>query len=116
MPIDRAFFAKRFAAPRSTGGGVVQDSDTFRLVYSEADLLPSIIVDRYGDYSSIQTLSQASERQKAQIVEMLVELVRPKGILERNDPKVRLLEGLAAIDRRFVRAKFLRRFWLRKTE
>ena len=43
---------------------------------------------------SLQTLSQASERQKNLIVEILVEQFSPKGILERNDPKVRLLEGL----------------------
>src|SRR6202044_2130894 len=73
---------------------VVQDSDAFRLIYSEADLMPSVIVDRYGEYFSIQTLSQGSEKQKALIVDLLVELFSPKGIVERNDPKVRMLEGL----------------------
>jgi 23S rRNA (cytosine1962-C5)-methyltransferase len=94
IPTDRSFFANRLRSAAEYRARVVRDSDTFRLVYSEADLLPSIIVDRYGDYFSIQTLSQGSERQKGQIVELLVELFAPKGILERNDPKVRLLEGL----------------------
>jgi len=64
------------------------------LVYSEGDLLPSLIVDRYGDYLVVQTLSQSTERFKSLFVEILVEMFSPKGVLERNDPKVRLLEGL----------------------
>ncbi|HEY4880335.1 MAG TPA: hypothetical protein VIH97_14535, partial [Candidatus Acidoferrales bacterium] len=86
IPTDRAFFANRLRSAVAYRDRVVQDSDTSRLVYSEADLLPSVIVDRYGEYFSIQTLSQGSEKQKALIVELLVELFSPKGILERNDP------------------------------
>jgi 23S rRNA (cytosine1962-C5)-methyltransferase len=73
---------------------VVDDTDSSRLVYSEGDVLPSLIVDRYGDYLVVQTLSQTTERNKNLFVELLIELLSPKGILERNDPKVRLLEGL----------------------
>jgi 23S rRNA (cytosine1962-C5)-methyltransferase len=51
-------------------------------------------VDRYGDYLVLQTLSQGTERLKDQIVAALVDLLKPRGILERNDPRVRLLEGL----------------------
>jgi 23S rRNA (cytosine1962-C5)-methyltransferase len=94
VPVDRVFFtdrSRRAAAYRET---VVENTDAFRLVHGEAYLLPSIVVDRYGDYLVLQTLSQASERQKDLIAEILVELFSPKGILERNDPKVRLLEGL----------------------
>jgi 23S rRNA (cytosine1962-C5)-methyltransferase len=94
VPADREFFAgrlRRAAAYRET---VVENTDAYRLVHGEADLLPSIVIDRYGDYLVVQTLSQASERQKDLIVEILVEQFSPKGILERNDPKVRLLEGL----------------------
>jgi 23S rRNA (cytosine1962-C5)-methyltransferase len=65
-----------------------------RLVHGEGDGLPSLIVDRYGDVLVIQTLSQGTERLKQEIVRLLVELVHPRGILERNDPRVRLLEGL----------------------
>jgi 23S rRNA (cytosine1962-C5)-methyltransferase len=63
-------------------------------VHGEGDGLPSLVVDRYGEYLAIQTLSQATERAKAQIVAALVELLSPKGIVERNDPRVRTLEGL----------------------
>src|ERR1700735_2618667 len=94
IPTDRAFFTHRLRSAAASRQRVVQDSDAFRLVYSEADLLPSVIVDRYADYFSIQTLSQGSEKQKPLIVEILIELFSPKGILERNDPKVRGLEGL----------------------
>ncbi len=67
---------------------------TCRLVHGEGDGLPSLVVDRYGDYLAVQTLSQATERRKDEIVGALVELVAPRGVLERNDPKVRQLEGL----------------------
>jgi 23S rRNA (cytosine1962-C5)-methyltransferase len=65
-----------------------------RLVHGEGDGLPSLVVDRYGDYLAIQTLSQGMERRKDEIVSALVERLQPKGILERNDPRVRSLEGL----------------------
>ena len=55
---------------------------------------PRSIVDRYGDYLVVQTLSQATERHQRLFVEILVEMFSPRGVLERNDPKVRLLEGL----------------------
>jgi 23S rRNA (cytosine1962-C5)-methyltransferase len=94
VPVDRAFFTERLLRAAAYRETVVENTDAFRLVHGEADLLPSIVIDRYGDYLVVQTLSQASERQKDLIVEILVELFSPKGILERNDPKVRLLEGL----------------------
>ena len=93
-PVDRAFFADRLRRAAAYRDLVVQDSQACRLVYSEADLLPSLIVDRYANYLVVQTLSQGTERIKSLIVEILVELFSPRGILERNDPKVRLLEGL----------------------
>jgi len=93
-PVDRAFFAERIRRAAAYRRLAVQNTDAYRLVYGEADQLPSLIVDRYGDYLVIQTLSQATERNKALFVDILVELFSPQGILERNDPKVRLLEGL----------------------
>jgi 23S rRNA (cytosine1962-C5)-methyltransferase len=73
---------------------VAADAAACRLVHGEGDGLPSLVVDRYGDYLAIQTLSQGTERLKDAIVRELVELLSPKGILERNDPRVRALEGL----------------------
>jgi 23S rRNA (cytosine1962-C5)-methyltransferase len=94
VPIDRAFFAARIRRAATYRELVVENSDACRVVYGEADLLPSLIVDRYGDYIVLQTLSQSSDRLKNLFVEILVEQFAPKGVVERNDPKVRLLEGL----------------------
>ncbi len=65
-----------------------------RLVFAEADLLPSIIVDRYCDYLVIQTLSGGADALKGFLVDILRDLVNPAGVLERNDVKARALEGL----------------------
>jgi 23S rRNA (cytosine1962-C5)-methyltransferase len=70
------------------------EATAFRLVHGEGDLLPSLIVDRYGDYLIVQTLSQGMEKLTPAIVEALNEIVTPQGILARNDPRARLLEGL----------------------
>jgi len=94
VSIDRAFFAARIRRAATYRDLVVENSDACRLVYGEADLLPSLIVDRYGDYIVLQTLSQSSDRLKDLFVEILVDQFSPRGVVERNDPKVRLLEGL----------------------
>jgi 23S rRNA (cytosine1962-C5)-methyltransferase len=70
------------------------EATAYRLVHGEADLLPSLVVDRYGDYLAVQTLSQGMDRLLPTLTTMLVELLAPAGILARNDPRVRLLEGL----------------------
>lgn len=70
------------------------DATAYRVVHAEADLLPSLIVDRYGDYVVLQALSQGADRLMPDVTRFLVELLAPVGILARNDPKVRALEGL----------------------
>src|SRR6266446_7925169 len=70
------------------------DATAFRLVHGEADLLPSLIVDRYGDYLVVQTLSQGTDRLLPAVVGALNDLLHPRGILARNDPRTRILEGL----------------------
>jgi 23S rRNA (cytosine1962-C5)-methyltransferase len=70
------------------------DATAYRLVHGEADLLPSLVVDRYGDYLVLQALSQATDRLLPELTQLLDERLRPAGILARNDPRVRLLEGL----------------------
>ncbi len=93
-PVDRAFFERRIRAAADLRSKVVENTEAWRVIYGEGDLLPSLIVDRYGDYLVIQTLSQGSEKRKADFVEILAEQFAPRGILERNEPKARLLEGL----------------------
>jgi 23S rRNA (cytosine1962-C5)-methyltransferase len=70
------------------------DATAYRLVHGEADLLPSLIVDRYAEYLVVQALSQGMDRLLPSITRLLGDLVVPSGILARNDPKVRALEGL----------------------
>jgi 23S rRNA (cytosine1962-C5)-methyltransferase len=70
------------------------DATAYRLVHGEADLLPSLVIDRYADYLVVQALSQGMDRLLPTITAALHELLAPAGILARNDPKVRALEGL----------------------
>lgn len=78
---------------------IVQNSDAYRLVFSEADLLPGLIIDRYGGdkygpYLVLQSLTQGMDRAQAEIVECLTDLLSPAGILARNDASIRKLENL----------------------
>ena len=70
------------------------DATAYRLVHGEGDLIPSLIIDRYGDYIALQALSQGTDRLLPEMTGLLVEMAHPKGIIARNDPRVRLLEGL----------------------
>lgn len=94
VPVDRAFLTQRIRTAAAYRQKVVHNSEVCRLVYGESDQLPSLIVDRYADCLAIQTLSQATERRRDEIVQILIELFSPSGIIERNDPRVRQLEGL----------------------
>ena len=94
VPIDDAFWRARLAAAIRFRDTLQINATAFRLVHGEADLLPSLIVDRYGDYLVMQTLSQGMDRLAPTLVRLLVEMTGAKGILARNDPKVRTLEGL----------------------
>lgn len=73
---------------------IVTDSDAYRLVYSEADQLPGLIVDRYGDFLVVQLLTQGIDQYETDILNCLQELVQPRGIVLRNDASVRSKENL----------------------
>ena len=88
------FWRARIAAAAAYRDALALDATAFRVVHGEADRLPSLIVDRYGDCLVVQALSQAVDRALPDIVRALVEVLRPAGVLARNDPRVRLLEGL----------------------
>jgi 23S rRNA (cytosine1962-C5)-methyltransferase len=92
--LSPSFLPDRLAAALRWRQTVAAGASAYRVVHGEGDGLPSLIVDRYGEHLVVQTLSQATERMKPEIVRILVELLRPQGILERNDPRVRTLEGL----------------------
>ena len=70
------------------------DTNAYRVTYSEGDLLPSVIIDRYSDVYVLQTLSQGSDAIKPLLVDILIEEFQPRAIIERNDARVRQLEGL----------------------
>jgi 23S rRNA (cytosine1962-C5)-methyltransferase len=77
---------------------VVRDTDAYRIVFSEADFLPGLIVDRYNDLLSLQVLTQAMDTEAVRqiIVSELSERLEPAAIAERVDPRVRDLEQLPA--------------------
>jgi 23S rRNA (cytosine1962-C5)-methyltransferase len=92
--LSESFLADRLRRAIEWRERVAEGAPACRLVHGEGDGLPSLVVDRYGDYLVVQTLSQATDRRKDEIVGALVERLAPRGVLERNDPRVRTLEGL----------------------
>jgi 23S rRNA (cytosine1962-C5)-methyltransferase len=93
-PADEALIETRLQRAIHFRESLQIDATAYRLVHGEADLLPSLIVDRYGNYLVVQALSQGMDRLLPVITSLLQKLVSPAGILARNDPKVRALEGL----------------------
>jgi len=93
-PDDDGLIEKRIDAAVAFRESLRIDATAYRLVHGEADLLPSLIVDRYADYLVVQALSQATDRMLPLIVQMLQARLHPRGILARNDPRARTLEGL----------------------
>ncbi|MCQ4086157.1 class I SAM-dependent rRNA methyltransferase [Saccharibacillus sp. JS10] len=91
--MDEKFFVSRFRACLSHRNRFVNGT-AYRLVYGEADFLPGLIVDRFDDILVVQILTLGMDRRRSEIVNALVEVMRPVGIYERSDVSVRKLEGL----------------------
>jgi len=91
---DEALIRRRIEAAIAFRATLSIDATAYRVVHGEADLLPSLIVDRYGDHVVVQALSQGMDRQLPVVVSALCDALRPRGILARNDPRTRALEGL----------------------
>lgn len=72
------------------------NTNTYRLIFSEADYLPGLIVDRYADFLSVQILTSGIERIKHILLDELQELLSPRGIFDRSDASARAHEGLEA--------------------
>jgi 23S rRNA (cytosine1962-C5)-methyltransferase len=96
-PIDREWWRRRILEAAARRAGITSDTNAYRLVYSEGDLLPSIIIDRYDDVLVLQTLSQGSESIKSLLGVLLIEVFTPRAVVERNDVRVRRHEGLELI-------------------
>jgi 23S rRNA (cytosine1962-C5)-methyltransferase len=96
--IDEAWWLSRVkeAVERRRDLPGLKGSNVCRLIHAEADELPGLVVDRYGDYLVVQVLTAGVERVKNTIVAALVDAVSPKGIFERSDQETRKIEGLDA--------------------
>ena len=93
-PCDRAFFERRVRDAWEYRQRLC-DPDSCRLIYSESDFLPGLVVDKYADVLVLQSLSLGIERIKDMLCDILMEVVAPRGIWERSDVPVRRLEGMA---------------------
>lgn len=93
-PIDDTFWRRRVSSTLDYRRRFIRDTTAYRLIYSEGDFLPGLIVDRYGDALVLQTLALGMDRRKEMLADLLMELVHPQAIFERNDATVRRLEGL----------------------
>ncbi len=92
-PIDYDFFYQRIKASNDYRLSLGY-SNNYRVVFGESDLLPALIVDKYGDYLVVQFLALGMEVRKAMIVQILIDIFHPLGIYERSDVSVREKEGL----------------------
>jgi len=92
--IGRDFYLRRLRAAEEHRRAVVRHTDAYRVVHGEADLLPALIVDRYGEYLVMQTLDQGMDAAKSEIASCLGEIFQPRGMVARNDAPVRSKEQL----------------------
>ncbi|HET6414049.1 MAG TPA: class I SAM-dependent rRNA methyltransferase [Anaeromyxobacter sp.] len=95
VPIDEDFWADRIAQAIELRVRAFGDEPSVRLVHGEGDLLPGLVVDRYGPVAALQTLVPATERRKGFFVEVLTGALPLRAVVERNDVRVRELEGLS---------------------
>lgn len=93
ITLDENFFFKRIKQANDFRKQLGLENN-YRVVFSEADFLPGLIVDKYGEYLSVQFLSLGIDINKDLIIKALVKLFDPKGIMERSDSAVRKKEGL----------------------
>jgi 23S rRNA (cytosine1962-C5)-methyltransferase len=94
VDINKDFFRRRLLAALEHRKRYLPQATSFRLVNAESDLLSGLIVDKYGDVLVLQTSSLGMDLRKPLIVDLLVELLSPRAILERNDMAGRKFEGL----------------------
>ncbi len=90
----RDFYLERLRAAERHRRDVVRDTNAYRVVHAEADLLPALIVDRYGEHLVVQMLDQGMDGARADVVSCLEEIFQPRGIVARNDVAVRAREQL----------------------
>ena len=94
IEINVEFWKKRLLNAYHYRKKLYPELDSFRAAFSESDGMPGLVVDKYGDYLSIQMLSAGLETHRDDILEALNAVFSPKGIIARNDSGMRALEGL----------------------
>jgi len=93
VPLDKSFLVHRLNVALSLRDRLF-DKPFYRLVYGDSDLLPGLVVDRFGDILVVQLASATMEQHKADVIAALVQVVKPSGILFKNDSAARDAEGL----------------------
>ncbi len=93
-PIDQALFRERLERAIELRKRILPVEQTYRLVFSEGDFLPGLIVDRYGDYLSVQSLTLGIEKRIDMILDLLMEMLTPTAIVCRRDSRSRTHEQL----------------------
>ncbi|MGF1922534.1 MAG: class I SAM-dependent rRNA methyltransferase [Bacteroidia bacterium] len=96
--INKDWYSQKISAALRSREHLLSNTktNTYRLIFSEADFLPGLIVDKYDDFLSVQILSSGIEKAKAVIIDILCALVKPKGIFDRSDATARTHEGITA--------------------
>lgn len=94
---DVGFYRRHIQRAQDFRERIVHDTDSYRVAFADADLMPGLIIDRYGPHVVMQTLTQGTDSVKADIVEAITEVLQPETITERNDSAVRTKEGLERI-------------------
>jgi 23S rRNA (cytosine1962-C5)-methyltransferase len=91
-----ALLRQRIVSAIAYREGLVRDTDAYRVIFSEADFLPGLIVDRYNDIVSLQVLTQGMDAKQIRetVITELTRCLHPNSVIERVDPRVRELETL----------------------
>jgi len=94
-PINQAFFSVKIKKAHEYRKRFVRDTDAYRVVSSEADDLPGLIIDQYGEILVVQFLTLGMEHLRPHVLAAIEEVLPAKGIYERSDSGSRRIEGLA---------------------
>lgn len=94
VPIDRSFWQQRIRAANERRRRLFEVTDAYRLVFSEADGIPSVVIDRFNDLIALQITSAGAESIQQELVELLAAEFAPAGIIEKNAIAARKAEGL----------------------
>jgi len=100
VEINEDWFRKKVAVAVNSRSNILEDgtTNTCRLIFSEADYLPGLIVDKYADYLAVQVLTSGIENVLPVIIDELQKLLKPEGIFDKSDASSRAHEGLGTIN------------------